>query len=151
MPHLTPLPFRIRVPGHDTIDSQGIISISFKLEGLLHIVEDTVSLEWTATRQVESVSTSGIRDEVDQSPVGTCDVPMSVILEARLSGGWWAPKLVLRGTRLDVFKGIPTAQSGTAKLRIQRRDREKARAVCAVINSARSLPEGVNDELPRLL
>lgn len=145
-----PLPFRIGVPGYDSIDSQGVVSISIKLEGLLHVLDNAISLEWTATRTVESVSLSGVRDEVDQSPVGTCDIPMNLILEARVRGGWWAPRIELRSTRLDAFADIPSAQNGTAKLRIQRRDRENARAVCAAINHGRSLPEGNNTEPARL-
>jgi hypothetical protein len=150
MSHSSPLPFRISVPGYDSIDSQGVVSISIKLEGLLHVLDDVVSLEWSATRKVESVSLRGIRDEVDQSPVGACDIPVDLILEARLRGGWWAPRLELRATRLDAFEEIPSAQNGTAKLRIQRRDREKARAVCAEINNASRLHDGENNELPRL-
>ena len=150
MSHSSPLPFRIGVPGYDSIDSQGVVSISIKLEGLLHVLDDVVSLEWSATRNVESVSLSGIRDEVDQSPVGACDIPVNLILEARLRGGWWAPRLELRATRLDAFDEIPSAQNGTAKLRIQRRDRENARAVCAAINNARSLPEGESPEFAQL-
>jgi hypothetical protein len=150
MSHSSPLPFRISVPGYDSIDSQGVVSISIKLEGLLHVLDDVISLEWSATRKVESVSLRGIRDEVDQSPVGACDIPVDLILEARLRGGWWAPRLELRATRLDAFEEIPSAQNGTAKLRIQRRDREKARAVCAEINNASRLHDGENNELPRL-
>ncbi len=150
MSHSSPLPFRIGVPGYDSIDSQGAVSISIKLEGLLHVLDDVVSIEWRATRSVESVSLSGITDEVDQSPVGTCDIPVSLISEARLRGGWWAPRLELRATRLDAFEEIPSAQNGTAKLRIQRRDREKARAVCAAIHNARSLPKGEGSEFPQL-
>ena len=138
MSQVNPLPFRISVPGYDSIDSQGVVSISIRLEGLLYVLDDVVSLEWTATRKVESVSLSGIRDEVDQSPVGACDIPLKLILEARLRGGWWAPRLELRATRLEAFEGIPTAQNGTAKLRIRRRDRENARSICAAIESARS-------------
>lgn len=150
MSHSSPLPFRIGVPGYDSIDTQGVVSISIKLEGLLHVFDDVVSLEWTATRTVESVSLSGIRDEVDQSPVGACDIPMDLIMEARLRGGWWAPRLELRATRLDAFDEIPSAQNGTAKLRIQRRDREKARAACAAINNALSLPKSEDSEFPQL-
>ena len=124
--------------------------MSIKLEGLLHLLEDAVSLEWSATRKVESVSLSGIRDEVDHSPVGACDIPLSLISEARLRGGWWAPRLELRAGRLDAFEGIPTAQSGTANLRIRRRDRNTARSVCAAIESARRLPDGENTGLPLL-
>jgi len=150
MSQANPLPFRIRVPGYDSIDSQGVVSISIRLEGLLNVFDDVVSLEWSATRTVESVSLSGIRDEVDHSPVGTRDIPVNLILEARLRGGWWAPRLELHATTLDAFEGIPSAQNGIAKLRIRRRDRDKARAVKAAIESARKMLRGGSTDPPRL-
>ncbi|MFC1640090.1 hypothetical protein ACFL3B_04940, partial [Gemmatimonadota bacterium] len=145
-----PLPFRVSVPGYDSIDSQGVVSISIKLEGLLHVRDDVVSLEWSATRKVESVSLSGIRDEVDHSPVGACDIPVGLILEARVRGGWWAPRLELRATRLEAFEEIPSAQNGTAKLRIQRRDRDNARAICTAIEGVQLLSHGEQLDPPQL-
>ena len=148
MPHVNPLPFRIRVPGHDSIDKQGVVSITIKLEGLLSLIDDVISLEWTATRQIESISLSGIRDEVDESPIGRCGIPASLILDARLRGGWFAPSLQLRARTLDAFEGIPTAKQGVAKLRIRRSDRKLARVVCTAIDNAKSLSNGHRAELP---
>jgi len=150
MSDVNPLPFRIRVPGYDSIDSQGIVSISITLEGLQSVADDVASFEWAATRTVESVSLRGIRDEVDQSPIGSCAIPLSLLMEARLRGGWWAPKLEIRAGQLDAFEGLPTAEKGVVKLRLRRRDREKARAICAVINGARLL-RGDDDTDPVLL
>lgn len=148
MPQIDPLPFRISVPGYDSIDTQGVVSITIKLEGLLSLLDDVITLEWTATRQIESVSLSGIRDEVDESPVGRCDIPASAILEARLRGGWWSPRVELRARSLAVFEGIPTAKHGVAKLRIRRNDRKHARVVCIAIETARRLSDGHHAELP---
>ena len=145
-----PLPFRIRVPGYDSIDTGGIISISIKLEGLLHVEEETISLEWSATRTVEAVSMDGIKDEVDQSPLGSCEVPMSHLLEARIRGGWWSPRLELRAGRLGSFEEIPTAQNGILKLRIRRCDRDFAKSICGVIGDAQNLTAGDNSDVPRL-
>jgi hypothetical protein len=91
MSYVNALPFRIRVPGYDSIDSQGVVSISIKLQGILRVEGEKVSLEWSASKQIESLSMDGIREEVDQSPVGSCDIPASLILDARMRGGWWAP------------------------------------------------------------
>ena len=148
MPDIDPIPFRIQVPGYDSIDTQGVVSISIKLEGLLSLVDDLISLEWTATRQIESVSLSGVRDEVDESPIGRCEIPASVILDARLRGGWWAPRLELRSRTLNAFEGIPTANQGVAKLRIRRSDRKHARVLCIAIENAKRLAEGRHMELP---
>jgi hypothetical protein len=137
MTNVDPLPFRIKVPGYDAFDAQGIVSITIKLEGLLSVSDNAITLEWKATRQIDSVSLSGVTDEVDESPVGRCEIPVDLILEARLRGGWWSPRLELRARRLDAFENIPTAQSGIAKLRIRRLDRDRARAVCAAIEETR--------------
>lgn len=136
------LPFRIRVPGYDSFGAQGILSIAFKLEGLLSFVEKTVILEWAATREVDSVSFSGITSEIDESPVGRCEIPITQIRESRLRGGWWSPNLELRARTLDAFSEIPTARNGIAKLKIRRRDRDHAKAICEAIAYARSLSAG---------
>jgi len=141
MSPINPLPFRIKVPGHDTIGAEGVVSISIKLEGLLHLNEKELLLEWTATRTVESVSLEGVRDEVDQSPVGSCEIPLSDILEASVRGGWWAPRLELRARSLEAFEDIPTAENGIAKLRIRRSDRQHAKGLCAGINDPPPLLE----------
>ncbi len=148
MPNLDPIPFRIRVPGHDSIDTRGVVSITIKLEGLMSLMEDVISLEWTATRQIESVSVSGVHEETDESPVGRREIPLSVILGARLRGGWWSPRLELRARTLDAFEGIPTANQGVAKLRLRRSDRKHARVLCIAIENARRLSYGQHPELP---
>jgi hypothetical protein len=145
---IDPLPFRIRVPGHDSIDTQGVVSITIKLEGLLTLIDEAISLEWTATRQIESVSLNGIRDEVDESPVGRCVIPVSAILEARMRGGWWAPRLELRARTLDAFEDIPTAKQGVARLKLRRSDRKHARVICNAIKNAKRLSDGQHAELP---
>jgi hypothetical protein len=133
---MNPLPFRIRVPGYDSLDAQGILSISIKLEGLLNLLNDRISLEWAAVRRIESVSLSGVIENVDESPVGRCEISLDLILDARLRGWWWAPILVMRARNLETFTDIPTAKNGVAKLSIRRKDRELARAICAAITDA---------------
>ena len=44
MPQIDPLPFRISVPGYDSIDTQGVVSITIKLEGLLSLLDDVITL-----------------------------------------------------------------------------------------------------------
>jgi len=131
-----PLPFRISVPGYDSFDSDGILSITIKLEGLLSLLEDRVSLEWSAIKEVDSVSFDGISADVDESPVARCEIPFAHIFDARVVGGWWVPRLVLRARSLRAFEDIPTAQNGVAKLRIRRKDRARAREICAAIANA---------------
>jgi hypothetical protein len=135
-----PLPFRLRVPGIDALDSQGVRSISYRVEGLLHLDGDTISLQWAATRNSQWVTFSGVTDEVDRSPIGRLEVPANAIASVRFRA-WWTPRLELQGRSLEVFEGIPSARLGVLRLKIRRRDREQASAMAAAIDRARRLPE----------
>ena len=136
MPITYPLPFRLKVPGEDTLDLRGARSVSYRLDGLLHVAADLLTFEWAATRRTQRVSITGVKDEVDDSPVGTVEVPRSSIVRAQLRGGWWAPRLQLWARRIDAFDGIPGARPGMLTLRIHRRDRAHAHALAEAIAHA---------------
>jgi hypothetical protein len=133
MPLNHPLPFRLNVPGEDTLDLRGARSVSYRLDGLLHVAADLLTFEWAATRRTQRVSLTGVKDEVDDSPVGTIEVPRPSITRAQVRGGWWAPRLQLWARRIDAFDGIPGARPGTLTLRIHRRDRAHAHAIAEAI------------------
>jgi len=136
MSPVEPLPFRIGVPGEDIIDVSGIRSVSYRVEGLLHLVHGTLIFEWSATEKTKRVAFTGISTLVDESPFGGREVPVGWIAEARLRGGWWWPQLVLRARRLDVFEGMPGGKTGALILRIGRRFRQQAKALVAAIELA---------------
>jgi hypothetical protein len=138
MPRIDPLPFRLRVPGQDVIDSEGVWSISYRGEGLLHLEGGTLTFEWTATRTTERVSVKGFGTDVERSPIGALEVPADWIISVRLRGGWWRPRLELRARRLDAFDGFPGSRAGVITLKIRRRDREHAGALVAAIDHARA-------------
>lgn len=140
MPRLEPLPFRLRVPGIDKIDHKGIRSISYRVEGLLHLEGDTLLFEWAGTRKTEWVALGSVTDELDRSPVARLEVPVTAIAGVRLLGGVWLTRLELRARGLDVFHGIPGARPGAIRLRIRRRDRKLAALLAAAIDHARLLP-----------
>ena len=159
MPTLEPLPFRLGVAGDDVIDSAGIRSVSYRVEGLLHLVDDTLRFEWSATETTEEVSGSRIGTVVDHSPIGRLDVPAGWIAEVRLRWPAWLPRLILRGRRLDAFEGMPNARRGGITLKIRRRFRRQAEAMVAAIEQARNatppppletLPEIDSGDVPRL-
>ena len=62
--------FRLSVPGQDILDFRGARSITYRLEGLLHLVGETITLEWAAMRRTRQFSLTGVKDEVDHSPIG---------------------------------------------------------------------------------
>ena len=137
-----PLPFRLRVPGRDAIDGEGAWQISYRIEGLLHLVGNTVTFEWSGTRQTQQVSFSGVVDDTEPLPIEWMDVPLQSITEVRLLGGWWRTRLELRARRLDAFDGVPSAKPGGVTLRIHRRDRE-------IAVKMRETIEAVNERNPR--
>ncbi|UCG87748.1 MAG: hypothetical protein JSW71_04150 [Gemmatimonadota bacterium] len=160
MPAIEPLPFRLRVPGEDVIDFKGIQSVSYRVEGLLHLVDDTLEFEWSATEKTERVSFAKIGTEVDRSPIGRLEVPAGWLAEVRLHSSWWRPRLVLRARRLDAFDGMPGAKPGAIVLRIRRRFREQAEAFVAAVEQARAatpmppletLPEIDASDVPPLI
>jgi hypothetical protein len=132
-----PLPFRIGVPGKDVIEFSGIRKVSYRIEGQLQLIHETLILEWTATEKTEQVAFSGISTLVEESPIGRREIPVDSLAEARLRGGWWWPQLVLRGRGLDVFEDMPGRKGGTLFLRIGRRFRQHAKALVTAIELAR--------------
>ena len=139
MPEADPLPFRIPMPGRDTVDLfDGARSVTYRLEGFLHLVGGLLTLEWTGTQRTQQVSFTNVRDHVDPLPVEWVDIPVGLITEVRLAGGWWRPRLELRARQLDAFDGIPASRPGYVTLRIRRRDRDHARQIAAAIDCARA-------------
>lgn len=138
MSALDPLPFRLPVPGADVVELGGIESVSYRLEGLLHLKEQLVSLEWTGTRKTEYVGLTGVGTEHDHLPVEWIEIPVAWITEVRVRGGWWRPRFELRARRLDAFEGVPAARAGTLSVKIARRDRGLAADMAAAIEMARA-------------
>ncbi len=132
MPVIHPLPFRLKIPDEDTLDMRGVRSVSYQLEGLLHLEGETLTFEWAATRHTETVSLRGVKDYVDESPIGTVQVPRSAITRVVLRGRLM-PRLHLWAKRIDAFNGIPSARPGALTLRLRRQDRDLARAMADAI------------------
>jgi hypothetical protein len=134
-----PLPFRLSVPGRDTIGFEGIKSVSYRADGLLHLHDEGITLEWTETRTIDEVSLENIGTNVDASAADGLEVPMSRLAGAWVIGGWWWPRLELRARGLEDFQYVPGVRGVTLSLRIHRRDRELARAI------AREIEAGVGE------
>jgi len=131
-----PLPFRLPVSGEETLDWRGVRSVSYRVEGLLHLENNYLVFEWSGTRNVEKVGVSGVVDKKDQLPHEALDVSVNWITEVRLRGGWWAPRFHLRARRLNAFDPMPSARPGAIKLKVRRRDRALAQEMGVAIELA---------------
>ena len=134
-----PLPFRLPLPGRDTLGFDGARSVWYRIHGLLHFDGNTLTFEWSAMRHLEQVSFTGVSVRDDTLPPELVELPATLITEARLTGGWWAPRLRLRARHLDAFDALPAAAPGAIVLRIARRDRALAAAMVEALNPSRAV------------
>lgn len=132
---LNPLPFRLGAAGWDTAGLGGIESVSYRVDGLLHLGEQSLTLEWTRTQTVEQFSFEKIGTAVDELPMEWRDLPIGRLTGAWVIGGWWWPRMELRARGFEDFEGVPSARGVTLRLRIQRRDRGLARAIAVEIDA----------------
>jgi hypothetical protein len=132
---LHPLPIQLNHVGSDTVGLTAIESVSYRAEGLLHLSDWGLILEWTNTRTTQRVSMMGeVGTDVEELPLETVEVPFEDVASVRMIGGWWRPQLEIRVKGLDVFRGVPGVKGVTLRLRVERRDRSLARAYTIEIN-----------------
>ena len=143
------LPFRLRLPGWDKLDWEGARSVAARVEGRLHLVGAMLVIEWAVTEETQRVALDGILSKVEVLPLETIELPVVELVDLRLVGGWWAPRLELRARRLDAFDGIPTARPGVITLRIRRQGRRLAAEMAAEIERlrTRTMRNGETDPL----
>lgn len=141
MSDIEPLPFRLRVPGEDTVDHRGARSISWRIEGLLHLEGAMLILEWSGVRKEDRAGAGGIKSVQEELPHEVQNVPVEWISEVTMGGIWVLPSLILRARRLDAFEGVPSARPGYLRLRLRRRDVDCARAMLRAIRDARARDE----------
>ena len=151
MPGLNPLPFRLGVPGEETIKFSGIKSTGYNIEGLLHLSDLILTLEWTGTQTTEQVGFTGVGTETVELPGDWKEIPAAEIADASVRGFWWSPRLELRSRRLDTFEDIPTGRAATLRLKIKRQDRHNAREIAEAINEACEEARLLAERGPRLL
>ncbi|HPF62707.1 MAG TPA: hypothetical protein PLI93_11675 [Gemmatimonadales bacterium] len=149
MARLAPLPFRIKLPGEESVNLTEVRDISRRAEGLLHLFDDAVLLEWAVTEAVEEVGLSGVSSNTDTFAREELEVPLSWIAGAELVGGILLPRLVLRAHALSVFEEVPGAKADRLELRYARRDRMVAVAMLHALTAALdALP--ATDEVPEI-
>ncbi len=132
-----PLPFRLSLAGEETLDSRGVRSVGYKVEGMLHLEGDCLTLEWAVDKTTERVGLGGISTDVEKFDYEELTIHLSWLTEVRLTGGFMRPRrLHLRASRLDAFDGVPAAKPGRIALKIRRRHRHIAAAMVEAIQEA---------------
>lgn len=136
---MEPLPFTMGAPGRDTMGLEGIESVSYRVDGLVHVTPEGLTLEWNETRTSERFSLERTGTDVEEYELEPLELPFDHLAGAWVVGGWWWPRLELRARSLEVFEGVPGARGVTLTLRIKRRDRALARRIAAALHSPHQL------------
>jgi len=113
-----PLPFRIRVPKVNRLTMTGSQSIETSVDGLLHLEENVLYVEWLVREKVHRFGFDGVGTEPQEYPAETNDVPaewLAMVRKVDLVVSTW---ITFRARRLDAFSGIPTAGAGTLTVRV---------------------------------
>ena len=132
-----PVPFHLSMSGKDSIDLRGIESVGYKVDGMLHLERGALTFEWAVDRTTETVGFTGIRTDVEKFDYEELVLPLELLAEVRLTGGFFsARRLRFRARRLDSFGGVPAAKPGRLALKIRRRDWRLAHAMVAAIEEA---------------
>ena len=131
-----PVPFRLSLAGEETLDTRGVRSVSYKVQGLLHLEGDNLALEWAVDQSTESVGLGGVSTNVEQFDYEELVVPLTWLATVRFTR-FPLRRLILRARRLDAFDGVPAARPGSIALKIRWRDRHLAAAMVEAIEDAR--------------
>lgn len=130
------LPFRLKVPGKDEITGLHAVSTSYSFHGLLRLEGLALSIEWGGVAQVQDVGALSIRDDKLALPDERLTVPVSHLYPARLVGGWWRPRLVLRSKVYGALAIVPSEELGSVQFWYARGDRAAAIAMAAGLSAA---------------
>lgn len=136
MPHPAPLPFRIKLEGEESVLLTEVREVTRHAEGLLHLLDDALLLEWAVTEKVEEVGLGNVSTTTETFAAEELEVPLGWIASAELVGGILRPRLLLRARGLGVFEAVPGAKADRLELRYTRADRLVAVAMARAITEA---------------
>ena len=127
----TILPFRLRVPGDDSIDASRIRSVKYDVMGRMRLHGSALLLEWSGYKSVDEVEGMSVRSYREPVPLGRVEVPLRRLASATLRAKWWRLRIELETHDLAAFNDMPTARPGMATLWIRWRDRGLAEQLLA--------------------
>lgn len=131
-----PLPFRIKLPGEDTVDFTEVRDVSRRADGLLHLLDGLLLLEWAVTESVDEVGLGNVSSTTETFAAEELDLPLQWLAGVELVGGILRPTLLLRARGLAIFAEIPGAKGADLALHYRRADRFLAVAMHRAIEAA---------------
>jgi hypothetical protein len=131
-----PLPFRIKLPGEDSVDFTEVRDVSRRADGLLHLLDGLVVLEWAVTESVDEVGLSNVSSTTETFEAEELEIPLHWLARVELTGGILQPRMVLRARSLAVFADVPGAKGAELALHYRRADRLVAVAMHRAIEAA---------------
>jgi hypothetical protein len=131
-----PLPFRINLPGEDTVDFTEVRDVSRRADGLLHLLDGLLLLEWAVTESVDEVGLSNVSSTTETFEAEELDIPLEWLTGVELTGGILRPRVKLRARSLAVFADVPGAKGAELELHYRRADRLVAVAMHRAIEAA---------------
>jgi hypothetical protein len=125
-PDLMPdvLSFSLPIPSQPGA-GRGVRRRSGRLDGLLHLSESGIIIEWSGSLEVVQISGPEVRTRVEAVPATRREIPFERLADVTVRG-WWRPLLDVRTADLEALDGVPTAASGKLSLRLRRADRRAA-------------------------
>jgi hypothetical protein len=139
------------MPGEDTVEFTEVRDVSRRADGMLHLLDGVLLLEWAVTESVDEVGLSNVSSTTETFAAEEMEIPLEWLAGVELVGGILRPRLMLHARSLRVFEGIPGAKGARLDLRYDRSDRMVAVALVRAIEAALLAPP-VEDsgETPRL-
>jgi hypothetical protein len=100
-----------------------IRDVERRADGLLHLLDDAIVLEWAVTEKIDQVGLANISSTTETFAAEEVEIPLGWLASAELVGGILRPRLLLRARGLGVFAEIPGAKADRLELRYARADR----------------------------
>ncbi len=148
MSNPAPLPFRIKLPGEDSVFFTEVRDVARRADGLLHLLDDAILLEWAVTESVDEVGIGNVSSTTETFAAEEIEIPLVWLASAELIGGILRPRMLLRARGLGVFADVPGAKADRLELSYARADRFVAVEMAAAIKAAfAALPIADEQEL----
>lgn len=127
------------VPLDEQLTSAGgltYVTTKRRVHGIARLEDDRLVLQVAESRAVVHVTGTGIEQRTESDPVAERAVTLDQLGDARLRRHWLWWQLVVTASDLRAFEGLPGAEGGELRLRVDRRHRAVAEELVATLRLA---------------